>query len=189
MNALIAPFTRRSTGRRPFDETAFELHPMTATVEQSPSNEARQRAVTAFMVPALLADGAEIARLVERIAARVDEDVRCQSPSLLTRSRTELVSALVDGDDAITEISVTLSRIAMVGRTSFVEWEMRGRFTHPAFLHDDLMIEPTGRAVTSVGVMVLTFAGDRVGDIRCYHDALELDEQLVQRDEGRLPGR
>jgi len=135
--------------------------------------------VTEFIVPALLSDGATIARVVERLAAYVDQDVRCQSSALFTTSRTQLVSALVNGDDAVTPVSVTLSDIALVGPTSFVEWSVWGRFTGPAFLDDDVMIEASGRPVTSTGAMVLRFDGDRVTDIRCYHDPADLEAQLL----------
>ncbi len=153
----------------------------------NPPSADRQRSVTAFIVPALLSNGDELTEVIDRIAARVDETIRCQSPALLTKSRPELISALFAGDDAITDVSVKLSSIALAGASSFVEWEVRGRFTRPAFLDDDLMIEPTGQAVTTTGVMVLTFVGDRVGDIRCYYDALDLDDQLLHGHAERSP--
>jgi hypothetical protein len=181
MNAFLAPFTRSAHRWPPLDDE-YRLSGCASTGEHpNPPSADRQRSVTAFIVPALLSNGDDLTGVIDRIAARVDELIRCQSPALLTTSRTELISALIAGDDAITHVSVKLSSIALAGATSFVEWEMRGRFTRPAFLDDDLMIEPTGQPVNATGVMVLTFVGDRVGDIRCYHDAVALDDQLLQR--------
>jgi hypothetical protein len=184
VNALLAPFTRSGERWPPVDDTDRLARCRGGGLPTKRPSEDRQRAVTAFIVPALLSNGVELTGLIDRIAARVDEAICCQSPALLTRSRSELVSALVAGDDAITHVSVKLSNIAVVGATSLVEWETSGRFTRPAFLDDDLMIEPTGQLITTSGVMVLTFAGDRVGDIRCYYDAVDLDDQLLERHTG-----
>ena len=186
----MAPFTRSATPW-PIIATSTSA-PRTTTVTRrrpSPCTEARQRTVTEFIVPALLSDAPGITRVLDRLAAYVAEDVRCQSPALLTTSRTELVSALVDGDDAVTNVSVTLSDLALVGSTSFVEWRLWGRFTHPTFLDDDVMIEASGRPVTAVGAMVLSFDGDRVAEIRCYYDPADLDAQLLQYSGHRTHGR
>ena len=183
----MAPFTR-STGRRPTSSTSA---PSTTATRRSPTpyTELRQQRITEFIVPALLSDTTRITRVIDQLAAYVAEDVRCQSPSLHTTSRTELVSALVNGDDAVTNVSVTLSDVALVGSTSFVEWRMWGRFTHPTFLDDDVMIEPSGRPVTAMGTMVLSFDGDRVAEIRCCYDPIELDAQLLQSSARRNGGR
>jgi ketosteroid isomerase-like protein len=44
-----------------------------------------------------------------------------------------------------------------------------------------VLVEASGAPVSAAGVMVLTFAGERVIALRCYFDARALDEQLLRR--------
>ena len=188
MSALVEPFSRvaRPPGRTGGAIRTVRNHEI---IHGPRPTAARQRVVVEFIVPVLLGDSADVPPVADRLAAYLDENVRCVSPSLATTSRTELVSALVDGDDVITHTPVETSDVALAGSTCHVEWELRGRFTHPAFVRDDRMIEPSGRVVTTTGAMVLRFAGERVGDIRCYWDTGALGGQLLRHGEPAPAGR
>jgi hypothetical protein len=114
------------------------------------------------------------------LEAEVDERVDVWTPSIRLRSRFELVSALVDADDTIGEIAVAFSEAAVNSSTVLLEWSAIGRFTGPALLDDDELIEPTGAAVRVDGALGLSFSGGhRATEIRCYYDRLALIEQLV----------
>jgi hypothetical protein len=65
------------------------------------------------------------------------------------------------------------------GVTTYIEWQMRGRFVNSGFIDDDVLIEASGGRVESSGVLVLAFTGPRVAAIRCYYDPLALRRQMI----------
>ena len=79
------------------------------------------------------------------------------SPRLYATSRVELIEALTDVDDTVTDVSITIGGLDVVGSTVYVEWQATGRFSNPCLLRDDLLVEPTGRAVESAGVLIVRF--------------------------------
>jgi hypothetical protein len=103
------------------------------------------------------------------------------SPSMCVTSRTALVAALCGADDSIAEIHVSITGEAVTDTTSFLEWRLTGQFANAGFVDDDVLVEASGAPVSAAGVMVLTFAGERVIALRCYFDARALDEQLLRR--------
>jgi hypothetical protein len=72
----------------------------------------------------------------------------------------------------VTHMSATQARV-------FVEWRLTARFTSPAFIDNDLLIEPSGRLLETAGVEVVVFAGDHVVAVNCYYDDLALFEQVI----------
>lgn len=161
--SLLAPFgpRRRESGR-----------PATGS--------ARREAVVEFVVHALLSDAEVVASVVARLEAAVDEAIVVTGPSIHTTSRTELVTELLEGDDAITEIAAQITRTSIFGDTVLVEWTLRGRFTNAAFLDDDVLVEPTGAQVETSGVMVLDFTGDRVAQVRFVYDRDAVVAQVLR---------
>lgn len=144
-----------------------------------PVSVERQRSVLEFIVPTLLAEVRPEAAVIARLEACVDEQVVVWSPSLYAASRMELVSALVDGDDALSDVSVSTGSPLFAGHSVVVEWALVGRFDRAAFLNDDVLIDASGSRVETSGVMILSFFGSRVGGVRCYYDGLALLEQLL----------
>ena len=97
---------------------------------------------------------------IARLEAVVDELVVVWSPSLYVRSRGELVTAIFDHDDAITEIGVEIVGEAIGGPMIYIEWQVKGRFVNPGFLDDDLLIEPSHSQIETAGVLVYAFAAN-----------------------------
>lgn len=127
----------------------------------------------------LLADGRDDPALA-RLAASVDEDVDVWTPALHTTSRFELVSALTGIDDAITDVTVTFTDAIQSGSTALLAWLATGRFSHPAFLDDDHLIEPSGAVIRVAGATSVSFTADHRADrIRCYYDRLGMVEQMM----------
>ena len=102
-----------------------------------------------LLTKAMLSDAATVAALTTDIEAAVTSDVVVWSPRLYATSRVELIEALTEVDDTVTDVSITIGGLDVVGSTVYVEWQATGRFSNPCLLRDDLLVEPTGRAVES----------------------------------------
>ncbi len=68
MNALLAPFTRVTEHWSMTDDADWHDRYCDTGKHPKPASEDRQRSVTAFIVPALLSTGAELNRVIDRIA-------------------------------------------------------------------------------------------------------------------------
>lgn len=133
----------------------------------------------------LLADRCDDSALA-RLEAGVDEFVDLWTPALHTTSRYELVSALTNIDDAVTDVTVTFTDAFQAGSTALLVWLATGRFSRPAFFDDEQLVEPSGAVIRAAGATSLSFtAGRRADRIRCYYDRLSIIEQMVTQ---RAPG-
>ena len=132
-----------------------------------------------LLVHALLCEPEVLRLSLPRLESMVDESVNTWTPSVHTTSRTELVKRLLGGDNAITDVVTHVERRTDIGATTFVEWSMRGRFGNGVFLNDDVLVEPTGREVSAVGFLVITFSAGRATDIQCHYDAIGLARQVL----------
>ena len=135
--------------------------------------------IAEFLAYVLLTDTASVRAVVAELEASVDENVTVWSPCVSTRTRTELVTTLLDGDDAITHVAVSILDSSTSGSTVYVEWRLEGRFDNAGFLNDDVLVEPSGAVVEATGVLVIVFRNNRASHIRCYYDGLSLLEQVV----------
>ena len=142
----------------------------------------RRIEVARFLTWALLADSDPVVPHIARLEAAVDELVVVRAPSLSVASRTELVSAIFDRDDAITDIDVEITGEAIGGRRVYVEWQVTGRFHNAVFLNDDVLIEPSHTPVHAVGVFVFDFRSGSVSRVSCFYDGVALLEQLLIPD-------
>ncbi len=116
-----------------------------------------------------------------RLEEALDESVVVWTPAICLRSRSDVIGALTDADDALGEVVVTFGATAGTDSSAFVEWVATGRFNRPVLLHDDELVEPTGAVVRVGGALCVTFAdGRRASEIWCYYDRLGLIEQLLQ---------
>jgi hypothetical protein len=190
--ALLAPFDRplalRLLGEvaRP-KSTSPPVAPLATATERTsgcPTARGNRVEVAHFLAHVLLTDVSSMRGVVPELEASVDESVTVWSPCVSTRSRTELVAALLESDDAITEVLVSILGTSSVDSTVYVEWHLEGRFDNPGFLNDDVLIEPSGAVVEASGVLVVEFRYNRATDIRCYYDGLGLLEQVVRQAAG-----
>jgi hypothetical protein len=128
---------------------------------------------------ALLGDGSNGGALA-RLEAAVDEQVDLWTPALHTTSRFDLVSTIANIDDAITDVVVTFTDATNARSTTLLAWLATGRFSHPAFLDDDHLIEPSGAVIRVAGVTSVSCTVDhRAERIRCYYDRLGIVEQMM----------
>lgn len=184
--SLLSQFSHRSpngpTPREAVARSAYEVPPARGVVLATtrPDDHVVDLCAARRIARTLLAtvgvDDDDLAML----EAEVDERVDVWTPSIRLRSRYELMSALVNADDTIGEISVAFSEAAATSSTVLLEWSAIGRFTGPALLNDDELVEPTGAAIRVDGTLGLSFSGGhRATQIRCYYDRLAVIEQLV----------
>jgi hypothetical protein len=186
--SLLAPFDRPLALRRlGVAGRARAFAPsVPPLVEEPECLDPRQRRrqtdsdVARFLTYALLADVGSLPEVLAEVEAGVDEHVHVWSPSLCASSRRELVAALAESDDAITDVTVSIVGEAAARSVVLVEWHLEGTFNNVGFVNDDLLIEPSGGVIESTGVLVIEFKGGRASQIRCYYDALGLLEQVVR---------
>jgi hypothetical protein len=115
-------------------------------------------------------------------------DVAVWTPVRYTSTRADLLHDLsdlhldLDGDgdrDTLTEVTVTVTHADVVASRVHLEWRLTARFSHPCFVDDDLLVEPTGRLVETAGVMIATVDDAMITAAHCYYDDFALLEQLV----------
>lgn len=119
-------------------------------------------------------------RELAQLEADVDEQVEVWTPSMNLHSRFDLVATLTSVDDAIDDFEVAFTESVASPPIVLLEWMATGRFTRPAFLDDDELIEPTGTVIRVGGALSLSFdRGQRATRICCYYDRLALIEQML----------
>ena len=186
--ALLAPFdrplalrllgaaARPRAGAPPVAPPAVTVPPS----EERPTARRTRAEVAQFLAYVLLSDTSRMRSLVPELEASVDENVVVWSPCVCTTSRTDLVAALLESDDAISDVGVSIIGTSTVDSTVYVEWHVEGRFNNAGFLNDDVLIEPSGAVIEESGVLVVVFHHNRATHIRCYYDGLGLLEQVVR---------
>ncbi|MGA9279394.1 hypothetical protein [Ilumatobacter sp.] len=114
------------------------------------------------------------------LEAGVDEYVDVWTPTLHTVARFELISVLVDLDDAIGDVAVAFTEAVATGSVAMLNWQVTARFVRPVFLDSDHLLEPTGAVLHVAGAASVSFtAAGRADRVRCYYDRLALVEQIV----------
>jgi hypothetical protein len=186
--ALLAPFDRplalrlRGWAPRPGSAPSPPIAPLSGRVypgNDTPTSRSSVPEIARFLTRVLLTDTPRMAEVLPDLEASVEEDVEVWSPCVSTRSRTELVTALLEGDDSISDVRVSILGTSRSASTVYVEWGFEGHFDNAGFLNDDVLIEPSGATVEATGVCVIEFRHHRAIRIRCYYDGLSLLEQVV----------
>jgi hypothetical protein len=104
------------------------------------------------------------------------------TPVHYTTTRADLLQELHDldvGDSTLTEVTIRVNHADVAPPRVHLEWRLTARFSHPCFLDDDLLVEPTGRLVETAGVMIATIEDGMITAAHCYYDDFALLEQLV----------
>lgn len=157
-------------------------HPPIASAAVESKNAVGRVVDAEALVRALLCDHGPGDVAPALLEAGVDEHVDVWTPSLHTTTRHELMSALADIDDSIGDVAVAFTEVATTRSTALLAWQATGRFSRPAFLDDDRLLEPTGAVIRVAGATSVSFtAGGRADRIRCYYDRLALVEQVASR--------
>ena len=124
------------------------------------------------------------AALEMMVTGRVDplvsftDDVEMQGPMGGASGRKQLKTQLSDWQDGLSDIEITVDRMAVDGSAVAVEWHFDARHSGVAFLMEDMLFEPTGNHVALHLTSEITFRGDRICLLRNSYDLEELVRQL-----------
>lgn len=186
---LLGPFDRplplrgsRAGGAEPSSQrlpvpTPTPAFPADAGV--CPVGSQRTAALARFVTRTLLGDVEHVDGSLRELAAVFTDDVEVWSPSFHRHGCSDLIAALRDRDDALCRIEVSVTRQLAADQIAFTEWRLQGVFDREGFVDDDVLVEPSHRAVEASGVLVCEFDGERVRSVRCYYDELGLMEELL----------
>ena len=151
---------------------SIRAQPASATAE-------RRLEIARFLARALLGDSKKVVSELARLEAMVSESIVVWSPSMYTTSRSELVAAICDHDDAITSIGVEILGEMIDGPRICLEWRVTGVFNNAGFLNDDVLIEPSHSQVEAAGMLACSFRDEYVTRICCPYDRIALLEQVL----------
>jgi hypothetical protein len=107
------------------------------------------------------------------------DNVSGWSPNLIVGSLAELTEVIADREDAVSDVTVQVDGLDVVGNKGFVEYRLRAMFSGPFVISKDLVIEPNGREILLGAAMVADFDGDKISAFRNYFDDTTLIEQML----------
>jgi predicted ester cyclase len=106
------------------------------------------------------------------------DDVSVWSPNLSASSLEDLKSALADREEAISNASLEVTGLDVVGDKAVAEWVLEADHSGPLEF-DDVKVEPTGRRVRLAGATIAELRGNKVRAFRTYFDPIALVEQMT----------
>jgi hypothetical protein len=106
-------------------------------------------------------------------------DVNGWSPNLLVASLGELTESVADREDALSDVTLQIDALDVLGRKGFVEYRVRAVFSGRFVISDELVIEPNGHEILLGAALVVEFSGDKISAFRNYFDDAALLEQMI----------
>jgi hypothetical protein len=176
VGALSGRRPERSSRRGPYVPPVVDPEEFHACAA-GPASASDDVAHCEVLLQALL--GGERAEDLERWLA---PELVVWTPVRYTSTRADLLHDLHDldlGGDTLTEVVIAVTNADVAAPRVHLEWRLTARFSHPCFVDDDLLVEPTGRLVETAGVMIATIDDGMITAARCYYDDFALLEQLV----------
>ena len=107
------------------------------------------------------------------------EDVSGWSPNILVATRGELAEVVAERDESLSDVSVKIDALDVVGNKGYAEFRLNAVFSGPFVVDEDTVIEPTGRELLLGAAFVAEFSGDTISAFRLYFDNAALLEQLL----------
>ena len=106
------------------------------------------------------------------------DDVIGWTPNLAVTSRVELEKEWGQRDEALSNVSVAIPGIHVIGDMAIAEFALSADHTGPLVI-DDAVFEPTGKRATLAGAIFAEFRGEQISSFRVYFDDAALLEQLL----------
>ena len=106
------------------------------------------------------------------------DDVIGWTPNLAVTSRAELEKEWGQRDEALSNVSVAIPGIHVIGDMAIAEFALSADHTGPLVI-DDAVFEPTGKRATLAGAIFAEFRGEQISSFRVYFDDAALLEQLL----------
>ena len=116
---------------------------------------------------------------VDALPELFTDDVSGWSPNMLVSSLDELAEAVAERDDSLSNVSLQIDVLDVVGNKGYVEYRVNAVFSGPFAVDDETVIEPNGRELLLGGVIVAEFDGDKISAFRNYFDNAALLEQML----------
>jgi hypothetical protein len=88
------------------------------------------------------------------------DDVSGWSPNLMVSSLGELTEAVGARDESLSDVSILVHGVDVVGDRAYAEYIVSAVFSGPFPIGDDIVIDPNGRELTLGGIIAADFAGD-----------------------------
>ena len=107
------------------------------------------------------------------------DDVSAWSPNILVTSRGELAEVVAERDASLSNVSLGIDALDVVGNKGYAEFRVSATFSGPFVIDEDTVIEPNGRELLLGSAVVAEFDGDAISALRVYFDNVALLEQLV----------
>ena len=106
-------------------------------------------------------------------------DVSGWSPNLHVSSLDELTEVVADRDDALSDVTINVDALDVIGNKAFMEYRVSAVFSGPFVVDDDTVIEPNGREILVGAALVAEFTEDKISAFRNYFDDAALIEQML----------
>src|SRR6476646_8476085 len=107
------------------------------------------------------------------------DDVSGWSPNLMVTSLGELTEAVGARDESLSDVSILVHGVDVVGDRAYAEYIVSAVFSGPFPIGDDIVIDPNGRELTLGGIIAADFAGDKISAFRNYFDDVTLLVQML----------
>jgi hypothetical protein len=108
-----------------------------------------------------------------------DDNVVGWSPNMLVNSLGELTETVADRDGSLSDVTLEINSLDIVGNKGFVEYRISAVFSGPFVIDDNTVIEPNGQTLLLGAAMVAEFTGDKISAFRNYFDDATLMEQML----------
>ncbi len=88
------------------------------------------------------------------------EDVSGWSPNMLVTSRGELAEVVAERETSISNVSLKIDVVDIVGNKGYAEYRVTADFSGPFVVDEETVIEPNGRELLLGAALVAEFSGD-----------------------------
>ena len=116
---------------------------------------------------------------VEALPELFTQDVSGWSPNMLVTSRGELAEVVAERDGSLSEVSLKIDTLDVVGNKGYAEYRVHATFSGPFVIDDDTVIEPNGREILVGAAFVAEFREGTISAFRNYFDNAALLEQML----------
>ena len=116
---------------------------------------------------------------VDALPELFTDDVSGWSPNMLVTSIDELAEAVKERDASLSDVSLQIDALDVVGNKGYAEYRVTAMFSGPFEIDEGTVIEPTGSEMLIGAAIVAEFTGDKISAFRNYFDNAALLEQMV----------
>ena len=116
---------------------------------------------------------------VEALPELFTADVSGWSPNMLVTSLNELTEAVASQEAALSDVTVHVDALDIVGNKGYMEYRLGSVFSGPFVIDDDTVVEPNGQKIGIGAVIVAEFTANKISAFRNYFDDAALLEQLL----------